>query len=140
MTNSNKYLKIVNDNYDWFDKKTGISKTYKFKTLALKCDAKTGMCIFQNDNNKCKVYNARPFQCDCFPFWQIMITDEDYYTNYSKNCKGLQSGKGRQYSPKQILTWAGKEQKRELKYFLKLKKNNFDLFKIYPWLPRNFIT
>ncbi len=134
---SKQYLKIVNDNYEWFDKKTGILKTYKFKTLALKWDLKTGVCVFLNESKSCLVYKARPFQCDCFPFWQVLISDEDYYTNYSKSCKGLQSGKGRQFSPEEIIKWARKEQKREEKYFLKFKRDQFDIYKTYPWLPRN---
>lgn len=45
---------------------------YKFSLIEKKCiDSSKGMaCIFfDEDTNKCKIYEVRPSQCRTFPFW-----------------------------------------------------------------------
>lgn len=135
---SKKYLKVLNDSFYW--KKPGAErgKTYRFKTLGFKFTDDDEHCHFLIDN-KCSVHKWRPFQCRCFPFWQMMVSSQKNFVYYSKKCPGLRELKGTYYSKKEILEWAKAEYEMEKKYFLKLKKHNFDILKVYPFLPKEIV-
>ncbi len=130
-----KYLKIINTSFYWKEPKAQRGKTYKFKTLAFKFTGEDERCHFLVDNS-CRVHEHRPFQCRCFPFWQMMVSSRKNFIDYTKKCKGLQISKGRFYSKQEILSWAKAENKIEKNFFLEMKKNNFDIFKVYPFLSK----
>jgi Fe-S-cluster containining protein len=133
-----KYIKVINDSFFW--KKPGAErgKTYKFKTLGFRFMGDDEHCQFLK-NNQCSVHESRPFQCRCFPFWQIMVSNTKNFYNYSKKCPGLRELKGKFYSKEKILEWAQAEYTMEKKYFLKMKKTDFDILKVYPFLPKELL-
>ncbi|MHA1195870.1 MAG: YkgJ family cysteine cluster protein [Promethearchaeota archaeon] len=140
-TFAKKYLKAVNDSFFWKDSEHPHGKTYRFKTLAFKFKGQDERCYFLK-RNKCSVYEARPFQCRCFPFWRMMVESKVNIIDYSKKCPGLRASLdniGKHYSKQKILKWAKKELEIEVKYFLKMKENNFDILKVYPFLPKDFL-
>jgi Fe-S-cluster containining protein len=129
-----RYLKIIDDSFLWKEIGGERKKIYRFKTLAFKFIGNDDHCPFLKDN-KCSVHEARPFQCRCFPFWQMMISSNSNFINYSKKCLGLRQLKGNFYSKENILEWAMAEHKLEMNYFLKMKTNGFNILKVYPFLP-----
>lgn len=131
-----KYLKIIDDTFFW--KESGEEKgiTYEFKTLGFNFTGNDEHCHFLKDN-KCSVHEMRPFQCQCFPFWKMMVRSKKKVIAYSKKCPGLQAslrGNGKYYSREEIQKWAKAEYDIEEKYFLEMKKNNFNILKVYPFL------
>jgi len=133
-----RYLKVINDSFLWKEPGAERKKTYRFKTLAFRFTGDDDHCHFLKDN-KCSIHEARPFQCRCFPFWQMMISNRSNFTNYSKKCPGLRELKGNFYSKENIVEWARAERKLELNYFLKMKANGFDILKLYPFLPKQLL-
>jgi len=69
----------------------------------------------------------------------MLVSSRKNFVNYSKKCPGLKVLKGRHYSKEEILDWAKKENEMEKKYFLELKKRNFDILKIYPFLSKDML-
>ena len=133
-----KYLKIIEDTYMWKKEGSERRKKYRIKTLAFKFTGQDEHCHFLNDN-KCSVHEARPFQCQCFPFWQMMVSSRANFIDYSKKCPGLRELKGKFYSKEDILEWALAEKNVERDYFLRLKAHKFDIFKVYPFLPKELL-
>ena len=136
-----RYLKTIDESFIWKGLNDEIGKTYKYKTLGFKFTGDDERCSFLV-GNECTVHSNRPYQCRCFPFWHILVTSRKNYVNYSKKCPGLKdslANKGKYYSAEQIQTWATEEYEIEKKYFLEMKKNDFDIYKVYPFLPKNFV-
>ncbi|MFX1557191.1 MAG: YkgJ family cysteine cluster protein [Promethearchaeota archaeon] len=134
-----KYLKVIKNRFYWKDPDTTRGKNYKIDTLGFKFTGKDEHCEFLKDD-KCTVHSVRPFQCRCFPFWQMMVTSRKNLIDYSKKCPGLRDLKGTFYSKEKILDWANKEYLIEKNYFLEMKNNNFDILKIYPFLTRDMVN
>ena len=131
-----KYVKVINDSFFWKDPEAQRGKTYRFKTLGFAFTGDDEHCHFLK-NNECTVHEARPFQCRCFPFWQMMVKSKKNVIAYAKKCPGLQEslkGNGKYYSREEIQKWAKAEYDIEEKYFLEMKKNNFNILKVYPFL------
>lgn len=38
-------------------------------------------CIFLNDDNTCKIYEARPIQCSTYPFWPNIMKSRRHWNN-----------------------------------------------------------
>lgn len=36
-----------------------------------------GACIFLGEDNRCKIYDHRPIQCQTYPFWPSLLTDAE---------------------------------------------------------------
>ncbi|MFX0027926.1 MAG: YkgJ family cysteine cluster protein [Candidatus Hermodarchaeota archaeon] len=133
-----KYVKIINDSFFWKPSEAQRGKTYRFKTLGFKFTGENEHCHFLK-GNICTVHEYRPFQCRSFPFWQMMVSNQKNFINYTKKCKGLQILKGKYYSREEILEWAEKEYEIEKNYFLEMKKQKFDILKVYPFLPEELL-
>jgi Fe-S-cluster containining protein len=134
-----KYVKVLNDSFFWKEPGANRGKTYKFKTLGFAFTGTDEHCHFLDEENRCTVHENRPFQCRCFPFWKMMVTSRINVIEYAKKCPGLQAslkGEGKYYERQEIQKWAKEEYEMEKKYFLELKENNFDILKIYPFLPK----
>ncbi len=135
-----KYLKIVNDSFYWKEPGDIKGKTYKYKSLSFKFIEEDEHCEFLGEDNKCTIYHAAPFQCKSFPFWQMMVSSLKNIKEYSKKCpglKGLNNEDANFYSKEDIYNWAKQEQDLEKRYFLKMRENDFDIFKVYPFLPQD---
>ena len=130
------YVKIIPDSFFWREPGEPKRRIYKFKTLGFKFTENDEHCHFL-ENNLCTVHEARPFQCRCFPWWQMMVTSKGKITleDYAKKCDGLRLMKGKFYPPEEILKWAKLEYEIEKAYFLEMKKNSFDISKVYNFLP-----
>jgi len=133
-----KYVKVINDSFFWKDPDAKRGKTYRFKTLGFRFTGEDEHCHFLKDN-KCSVHQMRPFQCRSFPFWQMMVSNRKNFERYTKKCKGLQVSKGKYYSQEEILNWAKDEYEIEKNYFLEMQKHNFDILKVYPFLPKEML-
>jgi len=136
-----RYLKALDESFFWKEPQAERGKRYKFKTLGFKFTGNDERCAFLV-GNECTVHSERPYQCRCFPFWHILVTSRKNYVDYSKKCPGLKDSlvnKGEYYSAEQILIWASEEYEIEKKYFLEMKKNDFNIYKVYPFLPKNFV-
>ncbi len=134
-----KYIKIINDTFFWKEPGDERGKTYKFKTLGFKFTGDDEHCHFLKDN-RCTVHENRPFQCSCFPFWQMLVTSRKNFINYAKKCPGLKVLKGKYYSKEQILDWAKKEYEMEKEYFFEMRRNDFNIFKVYPFLSKDMLN
>jgi len=133
-----KYVKVINDSFFWKESGAERGKTYRFKTLGFAFTGDDEHCHFLDEKNSCTVHKSRPFQCRCFPFWKMMVTSRKNVMEYSKKCPGLQAslkGQGKYYNPHEIQDWAKAEYEMEKKYFFEMKEKNFDILKVYPFLP-----
>ena len=61
-----------------------------FKRLSLK-EKNNFDCIFWQ-NGGCSVYDFRPFQCRCYPFWPAFLDSPESWNNLSKSCPGVNRG------------------------------------------------
>ncbi|TFG03346.1 MAG: hypothetical protein EU539_12315 [Promethearchaeota archaeon] len=139
-----KYLKIVDQKFYWKDPKTKRGRTYNFQALGFKFTGDDEHCEFLGEDSKCTVHQARPFQCRAFPIgWNMLINNLRNFRDYSKKCPALQDSLdniGKFYSKGEILKWAQKEYEMERNFFLEMKKNDFDIFKVYKFLPKDITT
>lgn len=135
-----EYVKLVDDTFYWKEDSEKRGKTYKFKTLAFRFFGEDERCYFLKDNS-CSLHECRAFQCRAFPIgWNMLINNLKNFTAYSKKCPALQKSlenEGKYYSKEEILKWATEEYEMEKKFFLEMKKHNFDIFKVYKFLPKD---
>ena len=135
------YLKLIDNSFYWREPGTSRGKKYKFKTLGFKFIGDDEHCEFLSEDNKCTVHEARPFQCIAFPIgWNMLMNSIENFKDYSKKCPALRKSlenEGRFYSREEILRLASKEYNMEKEFFLKMKNNNFDIFKVYKFLPKD---
>ena len=134
-----KYLKVVSDSFFWKEPGAARGKMYRYKTLGFKFTGDDEHCEFLKDN-ECTIHEARPFQCRCFPFWQMLVSNRKNFVNYSKKCPGLKVLKGKHYTREEILDWATKEYEMEKDFFFEMKKNDFNILKVYSFLPKDMVS
>ncbi|MBD3343228.1 MAG: hypothetical protein GF353_29295 [Candidatus Lokiarchaeota archaeon] len=136
-----EYLKLVDTSFYWKEPGAKRGKNYNFQALGFKFIGKDEHCEFLDQNNTCTVHEARPFQCKAFPIgWNMLIASFSKFKNYSRKCPALRKslkGKGQYFSKEKILAWAKKEYEMEKEFFLKMKNHDFDIFKVYPFLPKD---
>jgi len=137
---SRKYLRIVKDTYYWKAPGSERGKKYKYDSIGFKFTGDDDHCAFLK-KNKCTVHKNRPFQCSAFPIgWNLLVNNFNNFKEYSKKCPALKNSlknKGEHYPKEEILKWAEKERELEKSFFLKMKRNNFDIFKVYKFLPKD---
>ena len=136
-----KYLKLVDNTFFWREPGENRGKKYKFKSLGFKFTGDDEHCEFLDEENKCTVHKARPFQCVAFPVgWNMLINNISNFKDYSKKCPALRNSlenEGDFYSRDDIIKLATQEYEMEKEFFLKMKKDNFDIFKVYKFLPKD---
>jgi len=69
----------------------------------------------------------------------ILILVRKNFTNYAKKCPGLHTLKGKYYSKEEILDWANKEYEMEKQFFFEMRRNDFNIFKVYPFLSKDML-
>jgi hypothetical protein len=79
-------------------------------------------CPFLQDN-KCAVYDSRPWQCRTWPFWPENMSTSVWEREVASYCPGI--GKGRVYSPEEIEEIISK--KRDVSGVTHNKKSGDDL-------------
>ncbi len=138
---ASNFLKITVQGFYWKDPISKKGKKYSLDTLGLKFYGEDDHCYFLNENNDCTVHEARPFQCRAFPIgWNMLMHSYHNLKDYSKKCPGLRNSildKGRYHSKEEIIKWTREEYQIELNYFLAMRKNDFDIFKVYEFLPKD---
>ncbi|MBD3196060.1 MAG: hypothetical protein GF317_13460 [Candidatus Lokiarchaeota archaeon] len=137
-----RYVKIIPNSFYWKDANKKRGKNYAIKVLAFKFVGDNEKCPFLDDKNLCTIHNARPFQCRAYPIgWNMLINNVRTFQKYSKDCPALSNSKdnkGEYHEENEIIKWAKKEYEIEKNYFLKLRDNDFDIFKLYKFLPREY--
>ena len=138
-----EYLKVVNDSFFWKEPSAERGKTYRFKSLGFKFTGEDEHCQFLKDS-RCTIHEARPFQCRAFPIgWNMLINSVKTFKDYSKKCPALQNSlenKGKFYSREEIILWANEEYEMEKEYFFELRRNDFNIFKVYHFLSKDMIS
>ncbi len=59
-------------------------------------------CVFWRDGG-CSVYQARPTQCESFPFWSANVETASGWEEVAKSCPGVDRGPA--HSPMEIEYW-----------------------------------
>ena len=70
----------------------------------------------------------------------MLVSSRKNFVNYAKKCPGLNTLKGKHYSKEKILDWANREYEMEKNYFFELRRNDFNIFKVYPFLSKDMIS
>ena len=137
-----EYLKVVNDSFFWKEPGAERGKTYRFKSLGFRFTGEDEHCQFLKDS-KCIIHEARPFQCHAFPIgWNMLINSVKNFKDYSKKCPALQNSlenKGKLYSREEIILWANEEYEMEKEYFFEMRRNDFNIFKVYHFLSKEML-
>lgn len=55
----------------------------------LKSRQEDGICIYLDNDMKCKVYQAKPTQCSAFPWWRENLRSERTWAKVVRTCPGL---------------------------------------------------
>ncbi len=138
-----EYLKVIDDSFFWKEPGEEKGKTYRYKSLGFKFTGDDEHCDFLKEN-ECTIYKARPFQCRAFPIgWNMLINSVSNFNDYSKKCPALQNSldnKGKFYSKEEIIKWANEEYEMEKEYFFEMRRNDFNIFKVYPFLSKDMIS
>jgi Fe-S-cluster containining protein len=105
------------------------------QTLVIKMNPENGSCIFLQDDMKCQIYPARPFQCLSFPFWHMNLENKNAWAKVKEDCVGFSTHlRGHFYTLAEIETFLNKERQLEEDHYQALKRNNFRLAAIYKCL------
>ena len=148
---ADKYLEIVEYNFRIWDEQLEYNgKKRSMPTLVLR-NEKGHDCLFlkrQNDKKLCTIYDARPFQCEAYPRWTMLMENETTLRETAVSCPGFilnfEEGQSKQlkkptihfFSPEEIDQLTQKERQIERDYYLAMKSNNFDIFQVYTFLKR----
>lgn len=138
-----KYVKLIGTTFYWKPKDSRRGKNYSFKTLGFRFSGKDQHCQFLGEDNNCSVHEVRPFQCRSFPIgWNMLVGNIRNVRKYSRKCPGLRNSlerKGKFHSTEELIEWTTKEYNIEKEFFLRMKENGFDIFKVYPFLPKSLL-
>ncbi len=63
----------------------------EYHALSLK-ERSDHSCIFWGEAG-CEVYETRPIQCSTYPFWSSILESPSSWTEESKSCPGMNSGR-----------------------------------------------
>ena len=135
-----RYLSITNYEFTiWDEDLENTNNTKKMETLVLNFEQNSD-CIFlfsEEGKKKCKIYKTRPVQCDLFPFWSMIMTSEKNFRRTIQYCKGLQKNHNFScnFSPGDIKRYVYKERELERDYYNRMKEVDFNVFRVYPFLP-----
>ena len=129
-----KHLEIISQKRAYKDNNTDVKKSYYYDTIVFKLVGDNEECCFLGENNMCKIYSVRPFQCSSYPVWRIILTIKKNWDENLKKCKGINITSGESYSQERILDILKKEFQLEKDFFLVMKAHNFKIKEVYPFL------
>jgi len=75
---------------------------------------KDDICIYLDDDMKCKVYAAKPTQCSAFPWWSENLRSERSWRKTVANCPGLSFQEAPIVDGKEIDEWIKRDAKASL--------------------------
>ena len=131
---SQEYFDITSQKFIYTDKKVNKKKSYFYDTLVFKLVGEKEECCFLEEDNSCKIYSVRPFQCTSYPIWRVLLTKKKNWDKNLKKCKGINHNNGSFYSKKRIIDILEKEFELEKDYFLEMRKKKFKIKDVYPFL------
>ena len=70
----------------------------------------------------------------------MLVSSKKNFVDYSKKYPGLKVLKGKHYTREEILDWATKEYEIEKDFFFEMKKNDFNILKVYSFLPKDMVS
>ena len=70
----------------------------------------------------------------------MLVSSRKNFIEYAKKCPGLNALKGKYYSKEEILDWATREYEMEKEYFYKMRRNDFNIFKVYSFLSKDMLN
>ncbi|MHA1339437.1 MAG: YkgJ family cysteine cluster protein [Promethearchaeota archaeon] len=139
------YVEVIETTFRLFDPKSlkYKNKIFILKALVLKQDKDTGRCIFLQDDNKCLIYQYRPYQCRAWPLWYSNMTKSEHFHNAKSKCPGfkvdIDNLKNRQnyfITVEKIKEIIREEMRIEVEYIKKMKKYNQNFRKVFPYLKK----
>jgi hypothetical protein len=134
-----KYLSIEDYEYNIWDKDLNdTDKREHLPTLILNYDS-TQDCIFldrKDGKTICNIYEVRPLQCKLYPFWNLIMLSSLHFKSSEAACMGMNVShiKDHYYSPQKIKELLLHERKIEYDYVQLMKRNNNDIYQVYPFL------
>lgn len=134
-----KYLNITKYEFPIWDEKLEEQTGHKsMETLVLDFSADQN-CIFliqDGDEWGCEVYLNRPKQCELYPFWSLVMTSERNFCFHEKFCPGInsKSPSASFFQAEAIKKKIKMERQMERDYYLHMKKVNFDITRVYPFI------
>ncbi|MEJ2566262.1 MAG: YkgJ family cysteine cluster protein [Gammaproteobacteria bacterium] len=51
-----------------------------------------GSCVFLDQDNRCRIYAARPVQCRTYPFWPEVARSRTAWRREARRCEGIDRG------------------------------------------------
>lgn len=72
----------------WFRRRY-LTRAAGERVLASRTD---GRCVFLQDHGRCRVYGARPVQCQTYPFWPELLRGATAWEKEGKRCEGIGRG------------------------------------------------
>jgi len=135
-----RYLSITKYEYSIWDENLEDTKNTKIiDTLVLNFEQSSDCLFLYSEDGKklCKIYQTRPIQCDLFPFWSMIMTSEENFRRTLKYCEGLQKNLDAdcRFSPEEIKKKICIERELERDYYNQMKEVDFNIFRVYPFLP-----
>lgn len=136
-----KYLKIKKNDFSLYDENLEeIGKEKSMYTLVLNFESRQDCLFLEHKAGKslCKIYQARPAQCEQYPFWSMIMTEEATFSDHRLSCPGFSRKltDTTYFTPEDVEKRVKIERKLERDYYLLMKKNNFNIFHIYPFLKK----
>ncbi|UYP44897.1 hypothetical protein NEF87_001182 [Candidatus Lokiarchaeum ossiferum] len=136
-----KYFSTTDYDYDLWDENLGETKKTKVYPTLILNNEKNQNCAFliEAEGKKlCKIYKSRPLQCKIFPFWNVIITSEEFFLSASHSCPGINCSEDTKgfFSPEKIKELVYLERKMEYDYYTKMKNCDFEMNEVYPFLKK----
>ncbi len=134
-----RYLSVINYDFVIWDERLEDTRQRKLiPTLILDYEKKRDCNFLKRKKGQffCKIYHARPLQCELYPFWSQLITVELNFQRNAESCPGFHAQKieSNYYSPEKIEERVYRERQYEYNYYHAMQQANFDIFHVYPFL------
>ena len=136
-----KYITVADYEYTIWDKDLrDTGKREHLATLILNYGASQDCIFLTRKDGKafCNIYEARPLQCQLYPFWNIVMLSTLHFKSSEAACQGMNVSHNIEhyYSRKKIEESLMLERKSEYDYIQLMKLNNNDIYQVYPFLKK----
>jgi Fe-S-cluster containining protein len=79
--------KLLGITWRWFRRRY----VFRFDAESESLRVADGRCVFLGDDNRCRIYAARPRQCRTYPFWPELMTPSAWRAEAAR-CEGIGRG------------------------------------------------
>jgi len=133
-----KFLMITQYDYTiWDQNLEDTGETNNLDTLVLNYEKKS-KCLFlskENGRNICTIYLHRPYQCQLYPFWNLIMESEIEFQSHKSVCPGF-SEQTKFHSKEEIQNLLTSERQIERNFTLAMKNQDNNIYKMYPFLKK----